>query len=274
MARVLLFCLISLCTLAQATEQKMIFDAYASELPKDTSWKEAYLYYDAKKTLKDPSSSILGSLGVRYTELNIDHHRNRPTQFPALLATVGSEKQFDAWNWKATFEGAFQAPSFDPLRSTRYTAEGIGTYTWSDRMTTKIGAGIQFGIRSTNAYPIIGIFYKTLCWNFDLYYPYIMSATYQLTEKDSIGPYIANTLTRTYRTKEVYGREKGIINMKAQFAGLLWKHRFSEKTALVASTAWNIHTRASAGDRLNNHLKTITNSSGGLLLYLSIKHDL
>ena len=216
------------------------------------------------------TKALLGGLGARSTWLSAKGH-NHPSWHPAAVAMIGAERNRTRWKWKTTLEGEFQGPSFDPVRTTRYTGEVTGTYPFSKQIEGIVGAGIKFGMRSTTAYPIIGLTYKTHLWDINITYPYDLTAAYKLFDKDKIGVFLANTLAKTYRAEKAFGRKDAICNFVAQFAGVFWKHAFSHKTSCIVACGWNVHTNITVGNSRNNHRKQVVNSSGGLLLSFGLK---
>lgn len=268
-----LLCGLTLTAPLTAQDSPLSLDVYNAQLPKHSYWKESTLQYETKKENKDGDKAIIGGVGVRSTQLSAKG-RNHPSWYPALVGLIGGEKKYNQWDWKATLEGEFQGPSFDPIRTTRYTAEVIGSRKYNEQLSAQAGAGIKFGIRSTTAYPIVGCTYIVDKWTFKLLYPMIALTSYKISEKNTVGAFIANTLTRTYRAKKACGRKDAICNFDAQFAGFLWQHYFTQKTFLTATLGWNIHADMSVGNRLNNHRKKVVDSAGGLLASLSIKTNL
>lgn len=258
---------------AHTLEETIIFDGAATKLAKKCTWKETSLLYDAKTSLSNETTSLLASIGARDTYLSVRQH-NHPTNFLALLGTVGIENTLDQWKVKWIVDGAFQIPSFNPFQSSRYASNLFCTYSYNCNLSFDFGAGMQWGLHSTTAYPILGLKYTISNWTLDYFLPFDMYASYKINETCSVGAFIANTLNRSYRTQKAYGRKDAIINFIAQFAGVFWKYNFSEKTKLVATVGSNIHSKLSVGNKTNHHVKTISHSGKGLWTTLGLEYGL
>lgn len=254
-------------------EDSLSLDMFNAQFPKHCSWRESTLFYTTQKENAEGNKALIGGIGVRSTTLSAKN-RNHPSWYPSLVGLIGLEKKHDLWDWKSSLEAEFQGPSFNPIYTTRYTAELLGSRTFNEQFSAQAGAGIMFGIRSTNAYPIIGCIYTHDRWTFKLLYPKILLLSNKLNEKNTIGAFIANTLSHTYRAKKAYGRKDAICNFDAQFAGLMWDHYFTKKTCLSAALGWCLNADIKVGNKRNNHKKTVLDEGGGLLASLSIKTTL
>lgn len=255
----------------RAEENPLSLDVYNANLPKHCLWREGTLYYEAQKKIgRHENKALIGGIGVRSTQLVADK-KNHPSSYPALVGLAGFEKTYDHWNWKTTFEAEFQGPSFDPMRTTRYTAELLGSRTINESFSAQAGAGIKFGIRSTTSYPMLGCIYTHNQWTVKLLYPKILLLSNKLSEKNTIGAFIANTLSRTYKTKKANGHKDAVCNFDAQFAGLVWQHYFTKKTSVDIAFGYCLNADVKIGNKRNNHKKTILDKGGGLLASLSVK---
>lgn len=255
-----------------AVEQQLSLEAHGIEFDRKNTWRETTLLYNVVKRNHDSDSALLGSFGARHDMLKLHNHMH-PSGYNALLAQVGTEKRYDRWLWLSTFEGSFQAPTFSPLNSTRYTFETVASYQFTNRLSAQFGAGVKFGLHVPCGYPILGLLYLADRWKFTLLIPNLASACYQLNERNTIGLSFLHK-PRVFRTEHAFGYERAIVNFQTVFAEARWTHAFSKKTSFWVALGWNLYTRIQAGNKVYDHAQTVFHSSRGLAATLGIKRDL
>ena len=254
-----------------ALEQQVSVEGHGAQYDKKHSWQEETVLYNFKKKNRAGDSALVSSIGVRRDTLDLHHHLH-PSNYNSVLALVGAEKSYDKWLWLSTFEGLFQNPTFNPINSTRYTFEVVGSYQFTERLSGQFGAGTRFGLHTPRGYPILGLLYFVDRWKFEVLLPDSASASYQWNKKNNIGLYLLHK-PRVFRADHAYGHEKAIIDFQSILAETRWTHSFSKSMTLWVGLGWNLYTRIKAGNRTYDHEKTVFHSSRGIAANLGIKKN-
>lgn len=253
-------------------EQQLYMDGYSACYTHKNRWNEATAFYSFDKRNSEKTRDLFGSLGLRTDRLQLDHHHLHPSSYQNLLASIGSEKQYAQWLWQWNLEGLFQAPTFNPITSTRYSFELFGSHQFTNHLSAQFGAGVRFGMLPVG-FPIIGVLYLKNRWRLELLFPNMAAASYQVNATNNLGLYIQNK-TRVFRAHRAYGHDDALINFQTVFAELRWKHFFSQKVSLWLSLGWNLFTRVKVGDRFYHHERQIFQSSRGLVGTLGLQTKL